>query len=169
MKVFVACILSMAFTIAWAHTITGKVVGITDGDTVRVLDAQHTLHKVRLTGIDAPESKQAFGTRSKQNLSHLIFGRAITVEYEHRDRYGRVLGKILLDGADVNIKQVEAGLAWHYKQYAKEQSVEDRRSYATAEDRARADHLGLWRDPSPVPPWDFRRKRTAAHDHAPSN
>ncbi len=142
---------------AWADTITGKVIAVTDGDTIRVLDAQNVQYKVRLAGIDAPESKQAYGVRSKKSLSDLVFGKTVTVEFSKYDRYGRVVGKILYEKVDMDLQQVEVGLAWHYKQYAKEQSTTDRRLYAAAEDRARAAHLGLWLDPSPVPPWEWRR------------
>lgn len=142
---------------AWADTITGKVIAVTDGDTIRVLDAQHIQYKVRLAGIDAPESKQAYGARSKTNLSDLVFGKTVTVEFTKHDRYGRVVGKVLHEKVDTDLQQIEVGLAWHYKQYAKEQSMEDRLRYADAENRARAAHLGLWLEVNPVPPWEWRR------------
>lgn len=142
---------------AWADTITGEVIAVTDGDTIRVLDAQHVQYKVRLAGIDAPESKQAFGARSKKHLSDLVFGKTVTVEFTKHDRYGRVVGKVLHENVDMDLQQIEVGLAWHYKQYAKEQSMEDRLRYADAESRARVAHVGLWLDVNPVPPWEWRR------------
>ena len=142
---------------SFAASFDGKVVGVTDGDTILVLDSQHMQHKVRLAGIDAPESKQAFGGRSRTNLADLVFGKAVIIEYTKHDRYGRVVGKVLWNGIDVDLQQIESGLAWHYKQYAKEQSSEDRQRYAKAEDKARAAHLGLWQDREPVPPWEWRR------------
>lgn len=142
---------------SFAASFDGKVVRVTDGDTIVVLDSQHMQHKVRLAGIDAPESKQAFGSRSRKNLADLVFGKVVTVEYGKHDKYGRVVGKILWNDHDVDLQQIESGLAWHYKQYAKEQSSEDRQRYAEAEDRARAAHLGLWQDREPVPPWEWRR------------
>lgn len=142
---------------AWADTITGEVIAVTDGDTIRVLDAQNVQHKVRLAGIDAPESKQAYGARSKKSLSDLVFGKTVTVDVSKHDRFGRVVGKVLYEMVDMALHQVEVGLAWHYKQYANEQSASDRRLYAAAEDRARAAHLGLWHDADPVPPWEWRR------------
>ena len=147
----------------WADTIAGRVIAVTDGDTIKVLDAQHVQYKVRLAGIDAPESRQAYGTRSKQNLSDLVFGKTVTVEFDKHDRYGRIVGKVLHEKSDMNLKQIEAGLAWHYKQYAKEQSMEDRLRYAEAESRARAAHLGLWTDVTPVPPWEWRRGSKGGH------
>jgi endonuclease YncB( thermonuclease family) len=79
------------------------------------------------------------------------------VEYDKYDRYGRVLGKVLLDGEDVNLEQIRAGLAWHYKKYQGEQTVADRVAYSDAEMDARRHERGLWGDPSPVPPWDYRK------------
>ena len=105
-----------------------------------------------------PEKSQAFGTVSKQNLAALVFGRTVTIEWRKRDRYQRILGKVLLNGEDINLEQIRAGLAWHYRHYAKDQLPVDRELYALAEDAARSSGAGLWRDPAPVPPWDFRRK-----------
>ena len=110
---------------AWAD-FTGNVVGIADGDTITVLDADKVQHKIRLTGIDAPEKKQPFGNRSKQSLSDMVFNKTVTVETGKRDRYGRELGKVLADGKDVNLERVRAGLAWHYKAYERTQSAADR-------------------------------------------
>jgi len=92
-----------------ADTLQGRVVGIADGDTVTVLDAGQAQHKIRLMGIDAPEKKQAFGQRSKQHLSDLVFQKQVVVEYSKKDRYGRTLGKILIDGVDA---QPCAGEGW---------------------------------------------------------
>ena len=140
-----------------ADVISGRVVGVTDGDTITVLDDSKSQHRVRLQGIDAPESRQAFGARSKQNLSDLVFNKIVSVEWEKRDRYGRVLGKVLVGGRDACLEQVRAGMAWHYKHYQDDQSPEDRRLYSRAEEDAREARRGLWSDPDPVPPWDFRR------------
>lgn len=136
-------------------------MGVSDGDTVKVLDASNTQYKIRLMGIDAPEKKQAFGNKSKENLSDLVFNKQVTVEYSKQDKYGRTVGRILVNGVDANLEQVKAGLAWHYKQYQREQSVGDRAAYAQAEEQARSAHLGLWADPDPTPPWDWRHKRKA--------
>ena len=147
------------------QTIEGRVVGVADGDTITVLGVGNRQTRVRLQGIDAPESGQAFGQVSKRNLSELVFERHVVVEYEKTDKYGRTLGKVLADGRDVNLLQVTAGLAWHYKHYQDEQSSADRRLYADAETEARSAGRGLWADPGPIPPWDFRRgKRVAVED-----
>lgn len=142
-----------------ADTLQGRVVAVADGDTVTVLDALNTQHKIRLMGIDAPEKKQAFGNKSKESLSALVFNKPVTVEYNKEDKYGRTVGKIIVDGIDANLEQVKAGLAWHYKKYQKEQSVDDRSIYAQAEEQARADKLGLWKDAEPTPPWDWRKQK----------
>ena len=139
-----------------ADTITGKVIGIADGDTVTVLDASKVEHKIRLAGIDAPEKAQAFGNRSKEHLSGLVYGKSVTVDWKKKDAYGRTVGKILVAGTDANLAQVQAGMAWHYKKYQNEQSSSDRASYSRAEDSARTRRTGLWADPNPISPSDFR-------------
>ena len=145
--------------IAQADTLSGRVVAVHDGDTITVLDTNRTQHKIRLAGIDAPESKQAFGSRSKQNLSNLIYNRQVTVNWQKHDRYGRTVGVVLVDSHDVNLEQIRAGLAWWYRQYAKEQTPNDRQLYERAENEARAAKRGLWADANPVPPWKWRRSK----------
>ena len=142
-----------------ADTLLGKVINVADGDAITVLDDTNTQHKIRLAGIDAPEKKQAFGNRSKESLSDLVFDKRVNIETEKRDRYGREIGKVLVNGRDVNLVQVKRGLAWHYKQYQREQSHADQQSYAAAEIGARAAKLGLWRDVEQVSSWEFRHKR----------
>jgi len=139
------------------ETIHGRVIHIADGDTITVL-VDNTPYKIRLAGIDAPEKAQAFGTVSKNHLRDLIADRTVDVEYNKKDRYGRLVGKVLLDGRDIDLEQIRAGLAWHYKKYMKEQSTGDRITYADAEDHAREQHLGLWQDSEPTPPWEWRRR-----------
>ncbi|HEX8649625.1 MAG TPA: thermonuclease family protein [Pyrinomonadaceae bacterium] len=138
--------------------IEGKVVRVADGDTITVLDNGNKQHRIRFQGIDAPESKQSFGQKSKQNLSDLVFGKQVTIIYSKMDKYRRVVGKVMLDGKDVNIEQIKAGMAWHYKKYEDEQPPEDRVSYAKAEHEARAAKRGLWQEPNPTPPGEYRQK-----------
>lgn len=140
-----------------AAALEGKVVGVTDGDTIRILDASKVQHNVRLAGIDAPEKKMPFGQRSKQNLSNLVYGKRVEVEGKKTDRYGRLVGKVLVDGRDANLSQKEAGMAWHYKQYQREQSAADRIDYSEAEIKAAGSQQGLWTDKNPVAPWDWRK------------
>lgn len=130
---------------------------MTDGDTVKVLDVWRRQHRVRLAGIDAPESRQAFGKRSQQHLASLTFQKAVTVNWVKRDRYNRIVGKVTVTGRDVGLQQIQAGLAWHYKQYAHEQSPEDKVRYAEAEELAKLSRIGLWREPNPVAPWEWRK------------
>lgn len=137
-----------------AETLNGYVVGVSDGDTVKVLDASKTQHRIRLLGIDAPESKQAFGQKSKQYLSSLIFNKNVSITYKEKDQYGRILGTIFYENENINLKMVQAGLAWHYVYFAK-----DNKELAEAEAAARKEKLGLWVDPNPMPPWDFRRQK----------
>lgn len=134
-------------------------MGVADGDTITVLDNDKVQHKIRLAGIDAPENKQDFGNRSKESLSDLVFSRAVTVETEKKDRYGREVGKVLVNGVDANLEQVQRGFAWHYKAYVREQSANDQRLYDLAENEARAARRGLWRGTNPEPPWDYRQQR----------
>lgn len=143
-------------TPVFGAALQGKVVGISDGDTITLLDANNREYKIRLAGIDAPEKSQAFGTRSKQHLSDLVFGKSVVVDWNKTDKYGRTIGKVLVSGQNANLNQVKAGMAWHYKEYEKEQSAVDRDEYSKAEAMAHTQRLGLWSDPHPIPPWDFR-------------
>ncbi len=138
------------------------MIGIADGDTLTVLDASHQQHKIRLSGIDAPERGQPFGTVSGDHLGERVFGKQVTIEYNKRDRYGRIVGKVLDSVHDVNLEQIDAGLAWHYKEYQYEQNPLDRQIYADTEIEARREKRGLWQDPHPIPPWDWRRGIRAA-------
>jgi len=142
-----------------AGTITGNVVRITDGDALVVLDANKVQYEIRLVGIDAPEKKQAYGKKSKDNLSHLVAGKYVVVEYDKFDRYKTVLGKVLLSGKDINLEQISSGMAWHYEQYRGEQTMKDQIEYSEAEIDARDAMRGLWQDPNPIPPWVFRKPK----------
>lgn len=153
-----------SFAILWAGqaftgTVAGQVVGVTDGDTITVLDDQRTQHKIRLAGIDAPEKAQAFGQRSKEHLSSLVFGKQVTVEAAKQDRYRRTVGKVIIDGRDANLSMVVDGFAWHYKKYEGEQSPSDRLLYADAEREARLERRGLWVEPVALAPWNWRKMK----------
>lgn len=131
---------------------SGKVVSIADGDTLTVRTADKTV-KVRLVHIDAPESGQPFGSRSKQNLSDLTFGKTVDLIGSEKDRYGRLLAVVKVDGLEVNLEQVKAGLAWAYLEYKPPVN------YVEAEKRARAARASLWSDRQPVAPWDYRKAK----------
>lgn len=139
--------------------LVGTVVGVTDGDTITVLDDQKTQHKIRLAGIDAPEKSQPFGQQSKEYLSSLVFDHRVTVETGKQDRYRRTVGKVIIDGRDANLAQVVAGMAWHYKKYEGEQSPSDRLLYADAEREAREVRRGLWQSGFAIQPWVWRYEK----------
>ena len=144
---------------AAAKVIHGRVVGVSDGDSVTVMGSQKTQYKIRLAGIDAPERAQAYGQKAKESLSDLVFGKSVEVAWSKQDRYGRIVGVVTLAGVDINLEQIKCGMAWHYKQYQHEQSPEDREAYAESESQARDKRMGLWRDPAPIEPSVFRRKK----------
>lgn len=157
----VAVALLVATAPGLAEQFTGRVVGVSDGDTVTVLrqTAQGPRPaRIRLHGIDCPESRQAFGTRAKQFTSAAAFGKQATVDVKDTDRYGRLVAVVTVEGRNLNRELVKAGLAWWYRQYAPQD-----RDLAALEAEARAAHRGLWADPWPVPPWEFR------HGPAPSS
>ncbi len=140
-------------TLLLADILTGRVVSVTDGDTIKILTKDKTLYKIRLTGIDAPEKSQAFGKKSKNNLSRLVAGRIADIHYEKEDKYGRILGIVYVDDLDMNLRQIEDGYAWVYRRYC------HRVDYYKAEAYAKSKKLGLWYDKYPMPPWDYRHRR----------
>ncbi len=163
-------LLTLASFGATAELLTGRVVGVTDGDTIAVLDAKHYLHKVRVAGVDAPEKKMPFGQRSKENLSRLVFDKDVAVDWHKHDRYQRIVGKVMVADTnctaatcpktlDAGMAQITVGLAWWYRKYANEQPAEDRGRYEFAEQEARAKRAGLWSDPNPTAPWDWRQEK----------
>jgi endonuclease YncB( thermonuclease family) len=162
----------VAFTAAAnAAEFSGRVVGVADGDTVTVLDGANEQHRIRLAGIDAPEKRQPYGEHAKQHLSNLVYGKNVLVVWDKRDRYGRIVGRVLAPecdrsscryAIDAGLEQLKAGLAWHYKQYEKEQPVDERVRYSTSERDARARREGLWRDNDALPPWQFRHPTSSS-------
>jgi len=145
----------LAAGIAHAHAapelIEGRVVGVADGDTLTVLTPGRTQHTIRLAEIDAPESRMPFGARSKQSLSALCYMQAARVEIVDIDRYKRVVGKVECEGRNANHAQVESGMAWVYRKYAKDPGL------IKLENDARTAKRGLWSDAAPTPPWEWRR------------
>ncbi|MDC8447487.1 MAG: thermonuclease family protein [Nitrospira sp.] len=155
--VLLTLLLPVIGTAATAETIIGKVVGVHDGDTLTLLDDAETQIKVRLAEIDAPESHQPYGSRAKQELSGLAFGRSAIVQMQDIDRYGRTVGRVTVDGVDVNAEMVRRGAAWVYRKYAKDQSL------FTIEEQARDAKAGLWALPEAdqMPPWEWRKMSKA--------
>jgi len=145
-------------SIVCAQTVTGKVVGISDGDTITLLTAGNRQLKVRLDGIDAPENGQEFSAVSKQALSSLVGGKVVSLEVSGTDRYERILGTVIHEGRNVNLLMVRAGYAWHYVKYSDDPAL------AEAEAAARAEGRGLWAGFNPISPWDYRALKRKPQD-----
>jgi len=156
--------ISLLLTATWwigcssaVQEFTGKVVAVADGDTITVL-RDRTQVRIRLDGIDCPESRQAFGRRAKSFTSQLAFGNVVTIRPRNKDRYGRTVAEIVLpDGRNLNHELVQAGFAWWLRKYAPHDA-----ELARLEAKAQAAKRGLWSDLDPVPPWDWRSARAAA-------
>jgi endonuclease YncB( thermonuclease family) len=141
--------------LSWAWS--GEVVGITDGDTITVLNSKKLKDvKIRLYGIDCPEGEQAFSKRAKQFTSKIVYGKVVEVKVMATDRYGRTVAMIYTDKTLLNEELIKAGLAWVYWQYCGHPICE---SWKGLQIGARMDKRGLWADPDPIPPWEFRRKK----------
>ena len=136
-----------------AQTIQGKVVRVSDGDTITILDEGKVQNKIRLNRIDAPERKQAFGEVSRRYLANMVAGKFVKVEWAKKDRYGRILGEVFVGDVNVNLKMVQGGMAWHYAHF------DHAKEFAQAESEARAKKIGLWQDANPIPPWEFRKMK----------
>jgi endonuclease YncB( thermonuclease family) len=133
------------------HALMGNVVGVHDGDTVTILNAKKKQYKIRLACIDAPESNQDFGTRSKQSLSAMVYRKDVSIDVKDTDQYGRSVGFVNIGEKTANLEQVKKGMAWVYRKYCKQCA------YYEAEQTARENRLGLWSQSNPIPPWEFRK------------
>jgi micrococcal nuclease len=144
-------VLSATTALAQEKTSSLKVVSVHDGDTITCLTEDKRQLKVRLDAIDAPELGQPFGQASKKALSDMVFGKTVTVIEKKKDRWGRTVAHVLVDGKDTNLMMLEQGMAWHYTEYSNNKRLQK------AEDDARSVRNGLWADRDPVPPWDWRK------------
>ena len=160
--VFHAHLASAAQAVQPPYVLQGLVVGVSDGDSITVLDADKRQHKIRLQGIDAPEKAQAFGQKSKESLANMVYQKTVEVHWRKKDRYGRTIGQVMLGDVDVCLAQIKRGMAWHYKAYQREQKAADRILYDSAQTLAREQGVGLWQDSAPVEPWAFRRQKRRA-------
>jgi micrococcal nuclease len=142
-------LLLLSSSLIGADSLTGRIVKVTDGDTITVLVDYQEI-KIRLNAIDAPERGQDFGQKSKEALADLVFGKEVRVETHGKDRYGRTIGDVFVGQTFVNEKMVEDGWAWNYVKYSKSQRL------AELENQARATREGLWAGKSPVAPWVYR-------------
>lgn len=132
------------------RTLTGKIIGVHDGDTIILLDEHDQQHKIRLASIDAPERNQAFGQRAREALSKKVFQKTVQIKWREHDKYGRTIGDLFLDDRWINKEMVQEGWAWHYTKYS------DSEELARAEAAARKAGHGLWSKPDAEPPWEFR-------------
>ena len=152
MKYIILLILLLSSNLA-SFELRGKIIHISDGDTVHLLTSKNEKIKIRLNDIDAPEAKQAFGNKSKENIKKFIYQKDVIVEYKKKDQYKRVLGTIYYQNRDINLQQVKDGYAWVYKKYSKNPI------YFKAEQEARSNKIGLWNDKNPIEPWVFRKNK----------
>jgi endonuclease YncB( thermonuclease family) len=163
MKRLFASVLLLLLLQATGHTapliLKGRIVWVADGDTVTLLDERKTLHKIRLAGIDAPETAMPYGRQATLHLASLVLGKHVDAATYKQDRYGRTVATLLLGAQDINLAMIQAGLAWHYKRYAKEQPAAEAQAYAQAEVLAQTNNLALWQDSDPCTPWDWRKSR----------
>ena len=138
--------------------VNGVISRVIDADTVVLKSDQGINYKIRLLGIDAPEINQVYGKEATRYLSNKVLGKNLKVLGKNKDRYHRLLGKLILNGNDINLDLVKNGMAWHYKFYKKSQEKKDQLLYSNAEKYAKVNKLGLWAKKMPVPPWQWRKK-----------
>lgn len=153
MFVRLSLILFLSFFIYLSNTFYAKVVGVHDGDSITVLTSSNQQIKVRFEGIDCPELKQDFGQRAKQYTSSLCFQKQVRVVTTGKDRYGRTLAFVYIGNTCINEELLKAGMAWHFKKYNTNSEL------ARLEKAAHSKKIGLWSQPSPIPPWEFRKKK----------
>lgn len=154
---YILLFIVIASTTQAAQRITGKVVGVSDGDTITILDTvKKSTTRIRLYGIDCPEKKQAFGMKAKKYATDIASGKTVEVTILDTDRYGRSVGIVQVKGnvAPLNELLIRNGYAWLYTRYCKDKVCEKWRDLEAA---ARRGKVGLWSDANPTPPWEFRR------------
>lgn len=135
-----------------AHTLRGNIVRVSDGDTVVLLDSTNTQHRIRLDGIDCPEKGQPYGSKATQFVKDVTSkSKYVTIQWEKKDRYGRLLGYLTVDGVNVNKELLQNGLAWHYKYFNKDKELAD------LEQQAKDKKLNLWSQPNPIEPYHWRK------------
>ncbi|MEG1338686.1 thermonuclease family protein [Cetobacterium sp.] len=149
-KLVVLLLVFLLTTLSFAFS--GKVIKVADGDTITVLRDGKKV-RVRFYGIDAPEKKQEYGVKSLSVLKNMIDGKIVEVKEKDKDQYGRVVGEVYYNDKNLNLYMLETGNAWWYKQYAK-----DNIEFAAAQEKAKLEKLGLWKESNPMAPWEFRRK-----------
>lgn len=147
---FMICLIFISLPVyADSSSFQAGCVGVSDGDTIKVLRNNSEI-KIRLEGIDCPELHQAFSRKAKQFTSAMVFGKTVTINVKTTDKYGRTVARVIINGKDVSLELVKAGLAWHFKRYSSDPVL------AKAEEEARAKKIGLWANRNPLPPWEWR-------------
>lgn len=154
-----ASLLLLIMLTSGADAYKAQVIGVMDGDTIKVLKGRKQI-RVRLYGIDSPERQQDFGSKARRFTSEMVFRKTVEVRPVEKDRYGRTVARVYVDGEYLNQLIVARGFAWHYKAYSAGDRVLEQ-----AERHARSARNGLWSHPDPVAPWDFRRRKSAARSN----
>ena len=146
-------LLTLFPALVWGATFQAQVVGVTDGDTIKVVRTDHEQVKIRLSGIDCPERAQPWGSQATQAASDLVAGQPVTIQVMDIDRYGRTVGRVFVDGVNINRRLVAAGHCWTYVRYALDQHL------FVLQVQAQAARIGLWQLPESerVPPWEWRK------------
>lgn len=144
------------------NVLNASGVRVIDGDTVEVTPLSGQSERVRLLGIDAPEAQQEYGSESTSELAQCVNNAIVTIEWTERDRYDRLLGKVIANNIDCNLNQLQKGAAWHYKEYQSSQTPYDRIEYANAEIVARLNGRGLWVNQYPIKPSDYRSGKNSS-------
>ena len=139
-----------------ADSFTGQVVGISDGDTITVQNSNNERVKIRLAGIDCPESFQVHGEKAKQFISSLVSDKRVRIEPETVDQYGRTVGVVLVNGKNINEQMVTNGHAWVFRKYC---TADYCKEWLKLEEKARKSQAGLWQDANPMPPWEWRAEQ----------
>ena len=146
--IFLLIVLSLPIQ---SKTLKGKIVRVSDGDTIVLLDSTNTQHRIRLDGIDCPEKGQPFGRKATDFAKELTLGKTIVVEWEKKDRYNRILGVVYADNINVNKELLKNGLAWHYKHFNNDQELAD------LEQQAKDKKLNIWSEKNPIEPYKWRK------------
>src|SRR6516162_4973363 len=146
----------------------GRCVGVADGDTIRVLSGDNQQIRVRFAFVDAPEKGQPFGQRAKQAMSELVFDKDVELLPHTIDRYGCLVAREIVDGQDAGLELLKEGLCWVYEKHVGEAPDEIQTDYRDAQDDAQSEKGGLWQDPDPVPPWEWRKGKRASLQAASS-
>ena len=155
MKRFLTIILLLSWPLT-AHAWVAKVVSVTDGDTIKVYNAAQGQVKIRLYGIDTPEKGQPYGHAAGEYLASLIAGATVDIETVTKDRYGRTVGIVTDDGSNINQEMIWSGYAWVYRRYCDKPFCN---FWLNLEDEAKIGKSGLWQEPNPIPPWEWRRRK----------